>query len=157
MALTGMIQPALEQWFLKFLEDKADHLRPLRGCCRVHPSWRPKVKLGNSPFTFMNRLMKIATCLGVLPVGNSYFIEPGSSSRIFLLWPTGKAARLEILPIATPAVPWPSPSLCIDEETWTAGMIMETSIPYWGGRSDALQFDEATYSTRQIKPPHFRQ
>jgi len=53
----------------------------------------------------MNRLMKVEACLGVSLVENSYFIEPKSSSRISLLWPTKKVARLEILPIVTPAAP----------------------------------------------------
>ena len=42
----NVIQPALEQWFLQLLEDEANHLRPPSGIRRVHPSWRPKIRLG---------------------------------------------------------------------------------------------------------------
>ena len=56
---------------------------------------------GNSPFTSMNLLIKMAACLGVSPVRNSSFIEPGNNARKSLLWLTGRAARLEISLIAT--------------------------------------------------------
>jgi len=77
----------------------------------------------------MNQLMKVAACLGVSPVGNFCYIEPESSSRISLLWPMGKAAWLEILPITNLTVPWPNFSPYTGEETWIAGMTMETFIP----------------------------
>ena len=77
----------------------------------THPKAR-KSDWGNSPFTSMNLLLKVATFLGVSPIGNFCFIEPGSSSRISLLWPTGKAARLEILPIVIPDCALTSPSTC---------------------------------------------
>ena len=67
----------------------------------THPDVR-KSDWGNSPFTSMNLLIKVVACLGVSPVGNSCFIEPESNSRISQLWPTGKDAWLDILPIATP-------------------------------------------------------
>jgi len=97
-----MIQPSLKQWFLQLLEDEADHLRLPSGFVKCTDLGIRKLDWESSPFIFMNLLIKVATCLGVSPIGNSCFIEPGSSSRIFLLWPTGKAARLEILPTATP-------------------------------------------------------
>ena len=97
------IQPALEQWFLQFFEDEADHFCLPRGCCWIYPSRLPKVRLRESPFTFMNRLMKVAVCLGVSSFGNSYFIEPGSSSS--LLWPTVKEVWLEISWLWHPTVP----------------------------------------------------
>jgi len=98
----GMIQPALDQRLFQFLEDEGDHLHLPSGFYRVHSSWCLKVRLGNLPFTSMNRLIMVAACLRVSPVANSWFIEPESSSRISLLWSIGKTARLEILPIATP-------------------------------------------------------
>ena len=45
--------------------------------------------------------MKVVV-LRVSPIGNSCFIEPGNSARTSQPWPAGKAARLEILPMAMP-------------------------------------------------------
>ena len=109
---------------------------------------------GNSPFTFMNLVIKVTALLEVSHVRNSCFIEPGNSVRICLLWPTRKAVQLEILSIATPDyVLTKSPSM-YQEETWTADMIRGTSVVCLGGRSGAPQFDGATYNSRQTESLH---
>ena len=141
-----------------FLEDEANHPRLPSGLQQGHPSWRLKFRLWKITLRLHKPADEGTSFLGVSPIGNFSLIEPGSSSRFFLMVDgEGYRGRLHgwrSFWWRPPTVPWPNPIPCVNGETWTAGMIVEILAPYWEGKSVDFRSDEAIYSSHRIDLPH---
>ena len=98
-------------------------------------------------------MLKVSACLGVSPVRNSCFIEPGSSSRISLLKLTGKGCTVGDLSDGDTPMPWANSNPCTGEERWTTGSTAKTSVPCSEERSIGFWSDKATCSLHRTDLP----